>query len=845
MYQSSATVVLVQNENSEQETTDNSSITQNDITLNKNLLSTYIKIATSDKVLERVISELNLDISLKSLKNLVSVESVNSTQVLKITVSNANKELAPEIANHLLNVFSEEVQSLYNMNNIYTMDKAEVSDTPYNINHIKDLTLFVMFGFVLAAIFVFVVYIFDSTIKSEKDVEDYTDLSVLSSIPLYNSKNNKINTELIVDEEPKSPISECFKTFRTNVMFSIQNKKLNTVLVTSGFMGEGKSFVSSNLATTFAHSGKKVILVDTDMRKGRLHKIFDLSNETGLSTCLSKIGSDGKLVNINEYIKESKIPNLHIMTSGIVPPNPSELLSSYNMQALLNALNKQYDIVICDGTPCMLVSDSIILSKIVDTTVIVTANKTTKLDTLLKIQKSIEMVGGNIGGVVVNKMDVNPKSYKNSYYYGENIHYNVKKEDFVHDTCLDTPLYIDDLTDSVDKDDTPIIATTEINLDNSNISIDNLSNLIDENKKEILDLKSTYKDTVQNIMDLIKNTDYSTPVINELNNIKEDLSNVLLKQSENLQGITTNYENKFDEIMVKQAEELQNISSIYQNKFDEINNKINNINFVDTTDLISDKFTDVDNKIDILNNKLENIKEADFSSFVFNKLNDFQDEYHNYVKTQNNDISLLNNKLDELNKKFANLKNNDNSEILNEMFKIYNKLEFINNKFEHLEERANNNEFLISNLSNEVKNNLSKPKHSLDIDKLNNKVIQIQDYLENSSKPIIENDNIKIKNKNRNKAKNILDGQLNIIDNLLNNSINVEEDNTKPNTDIKQDEELFIVDYSKENEKEKPKQTHKSFSLFKNKNNNNLLNEDEEPVEIVSQILLNNNEYAG
>jgi hypothetical protein len=574
------------------------------------------------------------------------------------------------------------------------------------------------------------------------------------------------------------------------------------------------------------------------------------------------------------------------------------------MQALLNALNKQYDIVICDGTPCMLVSDSIILSKIVDTTVIVTANKTTKLDTLLKIQKSIEMVGGNIGGVVVNKMDVNPKSYKNSYYYGEHIHYNVKKEAFVHDTCLDTPLYIDDLTDSVDKDDTPIIATTEINLDNSNIAIDNLSNLIDENKKEILALKSTYKDTVQNIMDLIKNTDYSTPVINELNNIKEDLSNVLLKQSENLQGITKNYENKFDKIMVKQAEELQNISSIYQNKFDEINNKINNINFVDTTDLISDKFTNVDNKIDILNNKLEdtmvrqaeelqnissiyenkfdeinnkinninfidttdlisdkftgvnnkidilnnkleNIKEADFSSFVFNKLNDFQDEYHNYVETQNNDISLLNNKLDELNKKFANLKNNDNSEILNEMFKIYNKLEFINNKFEDLEERANHNEFLINSLSNEVKNNLSKPKHSLDIDKLDNKVIQIQDYLENSSKPIIENDNIKIKNKNRNKAKNILDGQLNIIDNLLNNSINVEEDNTKPNTDIKQDEELFIVDYSKENEKEKPKQTHKSFSLFKNKNNNNLLNEDEEPVEIVSQILLNNNEYAG
>ena len=128
---------------------------------------------------------------------------------------------------------------------------------------------------------------------------------------------------------------------------------------------------------TFAQSGKRVILVDTDMRKGRVHKIFNIENKNGLSNCLSDIAENGELVNINWYIQKTKVANLHVITSGIVPPNPSELLSSPNMRKFIEALKTQYDIVICDGTPCMLVSDSIALSKIVDTTVIVTASKTT------------------------------------------------------------------------------------------------------------------------------------------------------------------------------------------------------------------------------------------------------------------------------------------------------------------------------------------------------------------------------------------------------------------------------------------------------------------------------------
>lgn len=387
-----------------------------------------------------MISGLNLDLRPEDLSPLVNVESVNNTQVFKISVSNANPEIAALITNYLLEAFSKEVNSLYHMNNIYVMDQAEASITPYNVHHTKDLVSFFVIGLMVSFGLVIILYLLDNTIKSEKDIEDYADLSVLSTIPIYSSKED---VELIVNENPTSPIAECFKTLRTNVMFSVQNKELTTILVTSGCMGEGKSFVSANLAVAFANSGKKVLLVDTDMRKARVHKIFDLPNEQGLSTCLSKIASDG--VNVNDFIKESHIANLHVMTSGIVPPNPSELLSSSCMVRLLNTLNRQYDVVICDGTPCMLVSDSIILSKIVDSTVIVTASHSTKLDSLLKIKKSIEMVGGHISGAIINMMEVSGKSYQNGYYYGNHETNAITTTPLVHDTVLDTPLLVQDI----------------------------------------------------------------------------------------------------------------------------------------------------------------------------------------------------------------------------------------------------------------------------------------------------------------------------------------------------------------------------------------------------------------
>ncbi len=225
--------------------------------------------------------------------------------------------------------------------------------------------------------------------------------------------------ELITQRSPKSIIAEMFKTLRTNLQFMSSNKNIKTILVTSTMPGEGKTWVSSNMAITFAQTGKKVLLIDADMRKGRLASLFQVDSKPGLSNFLSGIDQDGfnKKIDITKYIKPTEIENLFIIPAGNIPPNPSELLETETTVRMLEKLEKIFDIIILDGTPCLLVTDSVILSRMADTTILVTSYKYTKKENLKKVKNSIEKVGGKIAGVVLNNVPVTAKEYSKSYYY--------------------------------------------------------------------------------------------------------------------------------------------------------------------------------------------------------------------------------------------------------------------------------------------------------------------------------------------------------------------------------------------------------------------------------------------
>ena len=225
--------------------------------------------------------------------------------------------------------------------------------------------------------------------------------------------------ELIAQKDPKSPVSEIFRTLRTNIQFMNSQKSLKTLLITSTMPEEGKTWISANLAATFAQAGKKVLLIDSDMRKGRLHKIFQVNGLPGLSNFLSGIDETGRVGDndILKYVKTTEVGNLYLIPAGSVPPNPSELLTSELTIAMLEKLKEIFDIIILDGTPSLLVTDALVLSRIVDSTVIVASYKSTKKDNLKKVQKSIENVGGKIAGVVFNKIPINIQKYKSVYYY--------------------------------------------------------------------------------------------------------------------------------------------------------------------------------------------------------------------------------------------------------------------------------------------------------------------------------------------------------------------------------------------------------------------------------------------
>ena len=221
-----------------------------------------------------------------------------------------------------------------------------------------------------------------------------------------------MNNELIVANNPKSGVAEAIKTIRTNLLFSSIDEPVKSILMTSSMIGEGKSFVSANLAVAFAQAGVKVLIVDCDLRRGRQHKIFNIDNEQGLSNLLL----DDVDKNYKKYIKKTRYENIYVLPMGIVPPNPSELLASAKNKQLVKILKQKFDLVIYDGVPVGGLTDSIIMADLVDKIVIVSAYKITPVEFLANTNKALEKFKDKIAGVILNKFPSSKDHYYSKYY---------------------------------------------------------------------------------------------------------------------------------------------------------------------------------------------------------------------------------------------------------------------------------------------------------------------------------------------------------------------------------------------------------------------------------------------
>lgn len=230
-----------------------------------------------------------------------------------------------------------------------------------------------------------------------------------------------MSTDLIINVNPKSIFSEAIKTIRTNLAFQAIDGEMKVILSTSPQSGDGKSFITANLAVAYAQEGKKVLVVDCDLRKGRQHEIFEVMNLTsgGYSNLILNYKDDIKL---KKYIVSTSNKNIDLLPTGPTPPNPVELLASENNKKLMEELRGIYDVILLDCPPVLGLSDTMIMTKYSDANIIVVSNKKTKVESLDKAKKVFVQANAKIAGVVINKASVKDNSYYSYYsseYYGE------------------------------------------------------------------------------------------------------------------------------------------------------------------------------------------------------------------------------------------------------------------------------------------------------------------------------------------------------------------------------------------------------------------------------------------
>ncbi len=229
-------------------------------------------------------------------------------------------------------------------------------------------------------------------------------------------------TDLIININPKSMFSESIKSIRTNLQFSAIDKELKTILITSPSAGNGKSFVSANLAAAYGQDGKKVLIIDCDLRRGRQHEIFNVMNQTnsGYSNLILNFKDEVKL---SRYVIKTEIKNIDIIPTGPTPPNPIELLASKNNADVIKELRKHYDIIILDCPPVLGISDTQVMIRHADANVVVVASGETQMELLERCKKTFETANGKLDGVIINKASVKGSSYYSYYandYYSSN-----------------------------------------------------------------------------------------------------------------------------------------------------------------------------------------------------------------------------------------------------------------------------------------------------------------------------------------------------------------------------------------------------------------------------------------
>lgn len=300
--------------------------------------------------------------------------------------------------------------------NVRPLDSAQLPTVPVSPNLRVNIMVATALSLVVGLGFVFLMVFLDRSIKSAADAQSSAGAPVLGIVPvLAETEAAKLDVrgrDMYVFEHPKSQLAEACRSLRTNIVFSGADRQLRTIVVSSANPREGKTTMVLYLGTTMAQSGQRILLVDSDMRRPRLHVSAGLPRGIGLSNLI--VGDES----YDDAIKSTEIPNLFVLPCGPLPPNPAELLMSKRFATVLEELGKRFDTVILDSPPLGAVTDAVVLSKQTDGVILVVHASKTLRDEVKRASRQIKHVNGQIIGIVLNQLDAKDHRYGYYNYYG-------------------------------------------------------------------------------------------------------------------------------------------------------------------------------------------------------------------------------------------------------------------------------------------------------------------------------------------------------------------------------------------------------------------------------------------
>ena len=405
---------------------------QNDISKSKQLIETYIVLLGQDDYVMDIISDdLCREFDRKTLENCfpmdengikpsalresLSLTSVTDTSAITAVATTKNAEVSAEILQSLKDNANVIVEHAVGVGSITAAGKPTLSYNPVSPNNFKNGFLGAAAGFMLIILIILLIDFFDNTVKSSEELSKRYEKAILGEIQVFghSEKSRKNSTEQVnlMSESTPFYVKENYKSMRTNVLFALSTCEKKIFAVSSANPNEGKSTTAINLAMALADGEQKVLLIDCDLRKSVVHRAFNASNTVGLSSVLSKMNY------LDEAIQHTENEYLDLITSGPIPPNPSELLGSEQMKILLKTLSENYDIIIADAPPIGMVADILNLSDSIAGMLFVVRYGVTTTNDIDEMMNRMNLANMNLLGFVLN--EVQTGKHDGYYKYGK------------------------------------------------------------------------------------------------------------------------------------------------------------------------------------------------------------------------------------------------------------------------------------------------------------------------------------------------------------------------------------------------------------------------------------------